>query len=384
MMTLTKTVHTSRDMGVRAQGGDGDDDPTYKTALAGGDELTGVEEGGGEQEVGYAAEEREHTEHLDRLVRLSIPGALLALLEDDDITEVSANPDGSVWIDTHSRGAGLDTGIRLPRSVRRAIVEKVASANDSSVSAHAPSISATLPGFGARFEGLVRPAVSAAAFSIRLPSARIVPFKDYVESGSLTRTQAHRIYTLINDRKNVVVAGSTGSGKTTLANTLLYWIGESNDRVITIEDIQELRSKSKNCVQLYVEREGAFGYREAVIASLRLRPDRIIVGELRDGRAALELLKAWNTGHGGGLSTIHSNSASATLPRLESLLGEVVKTPPRELIAQAIDAVVYMEKYESQDGTTRRRVRDVALVSDELDSYGRYALDHDYHPSVNP
>ena len=343
--------------------GDGCDDPTYQ-----------MSKGGGEAEVAHS--------HIDRLVRLSLPGELIALLEDDDVTEVSANPDGSVWIDTHSKGEGVDTGIVLSRQIRRAIVEKVASANDSSVSAAAPNVSGTLPGFGARFEGLVRPAVPAAAFSIRLPSARLVPMKSYLDNGSLTRSQMRRVTELIHDRKNIVVAGSTGSGKTTFSNTLLYWIGELNDRVITIEDIQELRSRSRNTVQLYVDRGGAFGYRQAVIASLRLRPDRIIVGELRDGLAALELLKAWNTGHGGGLSTIHSNSSSATLPRLESLLGEVVKTPPRELIAQAIDAVVYMEKYEAPDGTTKRRVRDVALVRDELDAVGTYVLDHDYHPSV--
>ena len=113
-----------------------------------------------------------------------------------------------------------------------------------------------------------------------------------------------------------------------------------------------------------------------------MRPDRIIVGELRDGLAALELLKAWNTGHNGGLATLHSNSSEATLSRLEQLLEEELPHAPRSLIAEAVDLVVFLERYTDPEGQSRRRVREVTRVGDTLDEQGEYVLEYLWHPSA--
>jgi type IV secretion system protein VirB11 len=157
-------------------------------------------------------------------------------------------------------------------------------------------------------------------------------------------------------RKNLIIAGGTGSGKTTLATAVLALMAETGERLVTIEDTPELQCTAPNHLALYT-REGVATMQQLVKETMRCRPDRIIVGEVRDG-AALDLLKAWNTGHPGGLCTLHANGAAQSLTRLEQLVQEAVVTVPRALIADAVDLIVYLER------TPRgRRVYSLAAVT---------------------
>ena len=150
----------------------------------------------------------------------------------------------------------------------------------------------------------------------------------------------------MRERKNILVVGGTSSGKTTLVNALLAEIADLDERVVILEDTRELKCAAADCVALRTK-PGVATLADLVRSTLRLRPDRIIVGEVR-GPEALDMLKAWNTGHPGGITTVHANSAPAGLYRLEQLVQEAVVTVPRDLIVQAIDIVVFLERPRRQ------------------------------------
>jgi type IV secretion system protein VirB11 len=178
--------------------------------------------------------------------------------------------------------------------------------------------------------------------------------------------QADALRKAVRHRRNLLIAGGTSSGKTTLANALLAEIAGLDERVILIEDTRELQCAAADCVALRT-RTGVVSMADLVRSTLRLRPDRIIVGEVRGGEA-LDMLKAWNTGHPGGIATVHANSARSALYRLEQLVQEGVITVPRRLIAEAIDLVVFI-----QGRGTGRRIETIAEVTG-LDGNGDYAV----------
>jgi Flp pilus assembly CpaF family ATPase len=143
-------------------------------------------------------------------------------------------------------------------------------------------------------------------------------------------------------RENLRIVGGTGSGKTTLANAILAEPAFAGDRVVLIEDTAELQCSAADQIQMLTKRtEPAVTMTDLMRDTLRLRPDRIVIGEVRDG-SALDLLKAWNTGHPGGLATLHANSAAEGLSRLEDLIGEVTQRIPHRAIGQAIDLVIHI------------------------------------------
>jgi len=144
------------------------------------------------------------------------------------------------------------------------------------------------------------------------------------------------------DRENILVVGGTGSGKTTLANALLAEIARTGDRLVILEDTRELVSTARDAVQLRTQ-PGSVTLADLVRSTLRLRPDRIIIGEVR-GAEALDMLKAWNTGHPGGITTLHANSASSALTRLEQLVEEATTALPHALIGEAVDVIVFMSR----------------------------------------
>ena len=326
---------------------------------------------------------QDHNAHLESTWRLIADalGPVAALLEDPRCNEVMANADGSVWVEMHGEDPRR-TEFVLDARTREDVIGFVASAYGKSVHAGNPSLAEVLPVVGARFQGNVPPSVSSSVFTIRLPSVRRIMLEEYVSSGVLDHAQALLIMDAVRKRQNILVVGSTGSGKTTLTNAVLEKIGQTGHRVLTIEDTKELREPSPNCLQLYVNPRFDYGFGHALMDALRHRPDRIVVGELRDGHAALGLLKAWNTGHSGGLATLHADSAAGALPRLELLLTEVVKSMPRELVAQAIDQIVFIERYSAVGGFNARRVRNVACLSSELSGEGDYGLTHLFHSSM--
>jgi len=299
------------------------------------------------------------------MLRTAMGPAIGAALADPAVIEVMVNPDGSLRLDRLGEGR-VDTGERLKAAEVERIIRLVAS--HLRVEAHAgnPVVSAELPETGERFEGLLPPVSTAPCFAIRKPAAKVYTLEDYVADRIMMPLQVDALRKAVRDRRNILIAGGTSSGKTTLANALLAEIARADERVILIEDTRELQCAAPDCVALRTK-PGVVGLADLVRSTLRLRPDRIIVGEVR-GPEALDMLKAWNTGHPGGLATVHANAAHAALYRLEQLIEEAVVTVPRRLVAQAIDLVVFI-----RGRGEGRRVETIAEV-DGLDGHGDYRV----------
>lgn len=208
-----------------------------------------------------------------------------------------------------------------------------------------PICEGELPIDGSRFEGLVPPLVAAPSFSIRKRASKLIRLDQYVIDGILTETAQDFILESVAERKNILISGGTGSGKTTLTNAILAAVVDEhpNDRIITIEDTYELQCAAKNTVPLHTSTDVSM--QDLLKATLRLRPDRIIVGEVR-GSEALSLLKAWNTGHPGGCCTVHSNDPASALQRIESLASEGTAGTKHlpQLIASAVDVVIQIAR----------------------------------------
>lgn len=311
----------------------------------------------------------ESAERRRAMLRSAMGPAIAAALSDPFVLEIMVNPDGSLRLDRLGEGR-TDTGLRLdPAQVER-IIRLVASSSRTEVHGAAPIVSAELPphgeGAGERFEGLLPPVSLAPCFSIRKPAQRLYTLIDYVNDGIMSADIARLLSLAVVARRNILVVGGTSSGKTTLANALLAEMAHLDERVILIEDTRELQCPAADTVALRT-RAGLVSMADLVRSTLRLRPDRIIVGEVR-GPEALDMLKAWNTGHPGGIATVHANSASSALYRIEQLVQEAVVTVPRKLIAEAIDTIVFIA-----GRGTARRVETLARVVG-LDPDGGYAV----------
>lgn len=274
-----------------------------------------------------------------RMLRTAFGAAIARFLEDPNVVEVMLNPDGRLWIDRLSSGLA-DTGEMVPPSDGERIVRLVAHHVGAEVHAASPRVSAELPETGERFEGLLPPVVAAPVFAIRKPAVAVFTLDEYVATGVMNSGQAVALKHAVEARKNILVAGGTSSGKTTLTNALLAEVAKTSDRVVLIEDTRELQCKAPNLVALRTK-DGVISLSDLVRSSLRLRPDRIPIGEVR-GPEALDLLKAWGTGHPGGVGTIHAGTALGALRRLEQLIQEAVVTVPRALIAETINVVAVL------------------------------------------
>ena len=281
------------------------------------------------------------------MLRSACQGAVRAALDADDVIEILANADGSIWIERAGHGVEREAET-LDAASRERIIRLVASSIGEICDRSSPIVSAELPGSGERFEGLLPPVSEAPCFAIRKPATTPFVLQDYVEQGALAPAIADALRQELEARANILIAGGTSSGKTTFTNALLAEKALSDDRVVILEDTRELRCAAVNALSLRTHRDGV-SLAHLVRSTLRLRPDRIVVGEVRGGEA-LDLLKAWNTGHPGGVTTLHANSAEAALHRLEQLAGEAVSLPPRDLIAEAVDVVLFMSR---RDGVRR-------------------------------
>ncbi len=274
-----------------------------------------------------------------RMLRTAMGPAIAAALDDPDVVEVLLNPDGSLWLD-RLRAGRAPTGITLSAADAERIIRLVAAHVRAEVHAGAPILSAELPITGERFEGVLPPVVRAPAFAIRKRAIAGITLATYVADQILTEAEAGYLQHAVRERLNILIAGGTSTGKTTLANALLQEIATTGDRVIVLEDTVELQCVADDHVPLRTH-PGVASLTELVRSTLRLRPDRIVVGEVRGGEA-LDLLKAWGTGHPGGIATLHAGSAQGALTRLEQLLLEVATTVPRPLIAETINVIVYL------------------------------------------
>ncbi len=266
-----------------------------------------------------------HTEARGRrraMLRTAMGPAIGAALADPGVIEVMVNPDGSLRLDRLREGRVDDRRTAWRTADVERIIRLVASHVRVEVHASNPVVSAELPETGERFEGILPPVSTAPCFSIRKPAAKVFTLDDYIADNIVSPLQAHALRRAVADRRNLLIAGGTSSGKTTLANALLAEVAQRDERVILIEDTRELQCAAPDCVALRTK-SGVVSLADLVRSTLRLRPDRIIVGEVR-GPEALDLLKAWNTGHPGGIATVHANSARAALYRLEQLIQEAV------------------------------------------------------------
>lgn len=262
-------------------------------------------------------------------------------LNDASIVEIMVNADGRIWVDAVGRGM-YSTGKVMHADAVERIIRLLASAVNSEVNDRHPSLSAKLPEWGARVQASVPPIVASPVFSLRMPAQLVYSLDDYVATGILEEDDASVLRNAVRERKNILVGGGTGSGKTTFVNALLKEVAETGDRIYIVEDNAELQCDSENKLEVLVQ-PPVYTHQRAIMDALRFRPDRIIVGEVRDG-AALEMLKAWNTGHPGGIATIHANSTVSMLDRLCQLCEEAMPHAPRYLIAEAVDICVHIRR----------------------------------------
>ena len=269
--------------------------------------------------------------------------SLIEFLHDDSVFEIMCNPDGTVWVDTFGQGF-VDTGIVLPPERSKLIIQSVAALSGQVITKEIPALQAEIPDShvcsSARFQGELPHIVEAPSFNIRKHKDLNFSLKDYVNQGIMTEKQYEYLMMAIKEQKNIIAAGGTKSGKTTLLNAILQEISNSSDRIVMIEDTPELRCNAKNNVSFRTT--DTVDMDMLLRFTLRKSPNRIVVGEVR-GREALTLLDAWSTGHRGGCSTVHSDSALDTLYRLESLVARSSLTSQHETVGRAVDVIIYIK-----------------------------------------
>lgn len=277
---------------------------------------------------------------------------ILRFLHDKDINEVMLNPDGKLWVDSSSKGL-LEVS-NLSRSSAFSIINDIAGIHSFVVTQHSPRLEAELPCYkimqGERFTAQIPPIVSAPSFTIRKKSEIVFKLEDYIETKRLTAKQAHVLKDLIVNRKNILVCGGPGSGKTTVTNALVVEAVRSdmNQRFLILEDLPELQCEAPNHVAMLTSDE--VNMTGLLRAAMRMRPDRILIGEVR-GAEALDMLKAWNTGCPGGICTVHANGAAEAVQRILDLAMEAGLTiPPIQLVLHTIDAVVSVTRKGNQKG----------------------------------
>ena len=296
-------------------------------------------------------------ERLHSNLRHNLGLDIVAALTDPTVVEIMLNPDGKLWIE--HLGAPMKFVGNIPAEKAGLILSLVASSLDTTITATNPIVEGELVLDGSRFEGLLPPIVSAPSFTIRKKASSVFSIGQYVKAGIIDLTQANLIAKALRGRKNILVVGGTGSGKTTLVNALIDELSHAcqSDRLVILEDTSELQSTSPNA--FFLRTSDHVNMQRLVKATMRLRPDRILVGEVRDS-AALDLLKAWNTGHPGGVSTVHANSVSGGLVRMEQLIAEASPAPMQMLIAEAVDLILFITRTPETPG---RKVTEIATLN---------------------
>lgn len=285
-------------------------------------------------------------------------GPLIAdALAQPDVVEIMANPDGTLWVDR--AGVGREKVGRIEQSAAETTIRLLASHMGETVTPDRPAVAGVLPRSGERFQGLLPPLAERPVFTIRKRASIVFTLDDYVAKGILSAAGADVIRRAVPDRKNILVAGGTGSGKTTMVNAILAEPPFKSDRIVLIEDTKELQCPAEDKVELLTKNtEPRVTMTDLLRMTLRLRPDRIIIGEVR-GPEALAMLKAWNTGHPGGVATIHANSAVEALSRIEDLVGEASQVIPRRSIALAINLIIFISRKSDPPGRSVEQLVEV-------------------------
>ncbi len=282
---------------------------------------------------------------------------LLAALNDPKTVEIMLNADGKLWQEKLGEPMACIGTKRVAQA--QAIIETIAGYHGKEVTRQKPILEGELPLDGSRFAGQLPPIVPAPTFAIRKKAIAIFALEEYVERGIMTPDQKAAIVAAVAAHRNILVIGGTGSGKTTLVNAIINQmvIHDPAERVFIIEDTGEIQCAAENYVQYHTSMD--VNMTALLKTTLRMRPDRILVGEVR-GPEALDLLMAWNTGHEGGAATLHANNAKAGLDRLAMLISMHPDSPkPIEpLIGEAVHVVVHIAR--TAEG---RRVEEILEVS---------------------
>lgn len=260
-------------------------------------------------------------------------------MDDPTVVEVMLNPDGTVWTDR--LGKGMEYLCDMSEVQALQMLGTIAHMLGTVINVRNPRVEGELPGDGSRVEGVIPPLVLRPSFNIRKKASSVFPLSQYVETGRAQPEDMEILRKAILTRKNILVVGGTGTGKTTFVNAIINEMKllTPQHRLVILEDTAELQCTMDNYVAMRSNDEVSM--QDLLKITMRQRPDRIIVGEVR-GKEALDMVKAWNTGHPGGVCTVHANDARAGLLRIEQLISEVSETPMRELIGEAIDVVAFL------------------------------------------
>ena len=302
--------------------------------------------------------------NLDKL-RREMGATIRQAMDDPAVIEVMLNPDGAVWTD--KLGIGMEYLCNMSEVQALQMLGTIAHMLGTVVNYHHPKVEGELPGDGSRVEGVIPPIVPRPVFNIRKKASAVFSLEEYVQSGRAEEEDAKLLREAITARKNILVVGGTGTGKTTFTNAILNEMKllTPQHRLVILEDTQELQCTMENFVAMRTNSDVSM--QDLLKITMRQRPDRIVVGEVR-GREALDMLKAWNTGHPGGVCTVHANDARAGLLRIEQLISEVSESPMRDLIAEAIDIVVFLVR----DPNIGPRLSELIAVEGVRD--GRYVF----------
>lgn len=292
---------------------------------------------------------------------------IMPFMLDSYIYEVYCNPDGRIWTLSNKSGKSR-TDVFLSAGEAMLIIKNVAAIDGRIIKDEDPSVDAKIPAneqFSmCRFHGDLPPIVEQPVFNIRKHAKTIFTIDDYLKEKTMTQKQHDILLEAIYSRKNIIVAGGTGSGKTTLINAVLAELAKTNDRIISIEDTNELQCLAEDYVAMVAS--GKVTMSMCVKKTLRMTPKRIVVGEVR-GEEALALFQAWSTGHKGGCCSVHSNSAEETLIRLVDMTSQVAVNPQPRTIANAIDIIIYIRNMDN-----KRWIEDIIEVEDYDDVHNRF------------
>ncbi len=308
--------------------------------------------------MAYPRSTSEHAFRVNQKLERELGEQVLSCLKDPEVIEIMLNPDGVLWVERMGRPmARLG---EMPPHQAEAAMATIAALHKTTITRDDPILECELPLDGSRFEGLIPPVVAGPSFCIRKRATRIFTLGDYVSAGTMTARQHALIRSAALDHKNILVVGGTGSGKTTLVNAIIHLISQElpGERLLILEDTAEIQCAAPNHV--FKRTTDEIDLRRLLRSTMRYRPDRIIVGEVRGGEC-LDLLKAWNTGHPGGVATVHANDARGGLIRLENLVAEITAAPMQKTIAAAIDFIIFIAK----TGTSKsgRQIQELLRVT---------------------